>query len=77
MQKQRRGGETGASPFDCAIRESQSIRTSTIMTAQKKPAGVSSVRWRIELRRRAAKDLYDNKFCPAPDPDLLPAAPLG
>ena len=32
--------------------------TSTIMSAQKKPKGVSAVRWRIELARRADSEYY-------------------
>ena len=32
--------------------------TSIIMNAQKKPKGVSAVRWRIELARRADPEYY-------------------
>lgn len=35
-----------------------------IMRARRKPAGVSDVRWRMELRRRANADHYDYSMPP-------------
>ena len=34
------------------------VGTKVIRSAKKKPAGVSDVRWRIELRRRQASEYY-------------------
>lgn len=77
QNRHRHSGDKDEGPFSSAIRMSKLVSNETIMKARKKPAGVSDIRWQIELRRRAAKALYDNKFSSAPDPDLLPATPLG
>ena len=37
----------------------QPVPTDTIMRSHKKPHGVSDVRWRIELRRRAQREVYE------------------
>lgn len=38
---------------------SRIVSEATIRSARKKPAGVSDVRWRIELRRRASPEWYE------------------
>ena len=47
------------------------VSVEIIMKARKKPKGVSDVRWRIELRRRANKKRYSNGIFMAPNPDIL------
>ena len=47
------------------------VSVAVIMNARGKPKGVSDVRWRIELRRRANKQRYSNRFFMAPSPDML------
>jgi hypothetical protein len=57
--------------FRNALEKTAPVSVEIIMKARKKPAGVSDVRWRIELRRRANKKRYSNGIFMAPSPDLL------
>ena len=41
-----------------AYRAASVVHPEHIMNAQRKPNGVSDIRWRIELRRRANPDRY-------------------
>ncbi len=57
--------------FRNALEKTAPVSVEIIMKARKKPKGVSDVRWRIELRRRANKKRYSNGIFMAPSPDLL------
>ena len=77
QNRRRQSGDKDEGPFSSAIRMSKMVSNETIMKARKKPAGVSDIRWQIELRRRASRASYDNRFTLAPDPDDLKATALG
>ena len=57
--------------FRNALEKTAPVSAAVIMKARKQPKGVSDVRWRIELRRRANKQRYSNGIFMAPSPDLL------
>jgi len=54
-----------------AVKMTDPVTIHTIFTAKTKPVGVSAVRWRIELARRADKSRFDNSYYRAPNPDWL------
>lgn len=57
--------------FTAAIKRTNPVSNSMIMRAYTKPEGVSDVRWRIELRRRAKCGWNSMTMIVAHDPDKL------
>ena len=54
-----------------AVKATNPVTIKVIMHSSQRPEGVSPVRWRIELARRANPKLYDNSFRLAPNPEWL------
>lgn len=57
--------------FISAMNKTRQVSNAKIMSARTKPDGVSDVRWRIELRRRAQRYWSSWIMCVAHAPDKL------
>lgn len=57
--------------FTAEMKKTRQVSNAKIMSARTKPDGVSDVRWRIELRRRAQCYWSSWTMCVALEPDRL------